>query len=338
MWLITPIGFFSIVQKPGDVAADTLTIRSRVRSDLEALRQHHLPHLGAITESKTHDYRFRAVAPRAEVAQAMAEMVKQLNYSNFKSHVAKTQGNPRSHLYHKVWDLLCDLQTEPSRYSTAAPASPHAAANNIPVFHPKPDEHGQKVTIKQPSQPSALSAWSDPLAIACVTPNGPMPKSINGLRLHAWEDRPKRPADWEALAARYAVIEPDFKVPSGYKMAAGVVVRESDGRIWVVAPSNAFAGYKATFPKGTLEGLSAQATALLEAFEESGLHVRLLCHLVDVKRSQSYTRYYLAERIGGHPADMGWESQAVLLVPEPSLPQVLNSANDLPIIEALQQA
>ena len=36
MWLITPVGFFSIVQKPSDVAADTLTVRARVQGDLEA--------------------------------------------------------------------------------------------------------------------------------------------------------------------------------------------------------------------------------------------------------------------------------------------------------------
>lgn len=165
-----------------------------------------------------------------------------------------------------------------------------------------------------------------------------MPESLHGTPFGAWAHRPKRPAEWEALAARHAVAELDFKVPVGYKKAAGVVVREPDGRVWIVAPSNAFAGYQATFPKGTMEGMSAQATALVEAFEESGLQVRLLSHLVDVKRSQSYTRYYLAERIGGHPADMGWESQAVMLVPKPSLPQVLNSANDLPIIDALKKA
>ena len=48
MWLITPVGFFSIVQKPSDVAADTLTVRARVQGDLEALREQFLPGLGAI--------------------------------------------------------------------------------------------------------------------------------------------------------------------------------------------------------------------------------------------------------------------------------------------------
>ncbi len=337
MWLITSIGFFSVVQKPADVAADTLTIRSRVRSDLDALRQQHLPNLGPIRESKNNDYRFRAVAPRAEVAAAMADMVKQLNYSNFKSQVARTQGTARSNLYHDVWSVLHHLQTD-SSFNTTPKTTVQSTSGHGPVYHPKLDEHGQKVTLKKPSQPSALSAWSDPMAIACVTPNGPLPESLYGIPFSAWQHKPRHPADWEALATRQAVAEPDFKVPAGYKKAAGVVVREPDGRIWIVAPSNAFAGYKATFPKGTMEGLSAQATALVEAYEESGLQVRLLRHLIDVKRSQSYTRYFMAERVGGHPADMGWESQAVLLVPEPMLPQVLNSANDLPIIDALKKA
>ena len=65
------------------------------------------------------------------------------------------------------------------------------------------------------------------------------------------------------------------------------------------------------------------------------MKVRLISHLIDVKRSQSYTRYYLAERVGGNPADMGWESQAVALVPQLQLLQVLNSSNDHPIVEAL---
>ena len=81
--------------------------------------------------------------------------------------------------------------------------------------------------------------------------------------------------------------------------------------------------------------MSLQATALVEALEESGLKVRLVQHLVDVKRSQSYTRYYLAERVGGNPADMGWESQAVMLVPKARLAKVVIHPNDAPILEAL---
>jgi hypothetical protein len=54
MWLITPIGFYSIICKPGDAEAETLTVRARVKSDLEALRQEYLPSLGTISERRGH--------------------------------------------------------------------------------------------------------------------------------------------------------------------------------------------------------------------------------------------------------------------------------------------
>jgi len=111
MWLITPIGFFSIVEKPADREPGTLTIRARIRGDLEALRSKCLPALGSIQESSDTDYRFRATAPRADVAAAMVALVNDLHYSNFKTQVAKTQGSPRAHLYHLVWDVLYRLQS-----------------------------------------------------------------------------------------------------------------------------------------------------------------------------------------------------------------------------------
>jgi 8-oxo-dGTP pyrophosphatase MutT (NUDIX family) len=104
------------------------------------------------------------------------------------------------------------------------------------------------------------------------------------------------------------------------------------------APSNGFAGYQATFPKGTADaGMSLQTTALKETFEESGLQVRLIRHLIDVRRSQSYTRYYLARRVGGHPGAMGWETQAVMLVPRDQLAGVVTHPNDALILEAIDR-
>lgn len=110
MWIITPLGFFSIVQKPGDAAAGTLTVRSRVRSDLDALKATVLPGLGAISESKSTDYRFRATAACSLVEAAMAKLAAQLDYSNFKNQVAKVQGSKRAHLYHDVWSVLNRMQ------------------------------------------------------------------------------------------------------------------------------------------------------------------------------------------------------------------------------------
>lgn len=336
MWLITPVGFFSIVQKSSDLAGDTLTVRARVRSDLEALRTQFLPELGEIHESKTNDYRFRTVAPRAAVAAAMASLATQLQYSNFKNQVAKVQGPARAHLYHGVWDVLYQLQTAPGTYEITA--SNPMPDNGKPIFHHQKDDNGQRVAIKKPHQPSLPSTWSDAGAVACVVPQWQMPAHVNGLPVSTWDDVPTTKDAWEALAHGTSLEEPKFTVPDGYKKAAGVVIREPDGRVWVVAPTNGFGGYQATFPKGTMEHLSARGTALKEAFEETGLQVRLVRHLVDVKRSTSYTRYFLAERVCGNPADMGWESQAVMLVPVQDLDTLLNNRNDRPLIEALRQA
>jgi hypothetical protein len=63
-----------------------------------------------------------------------------------------------------------------------------------------------------------------------------------------------------------------------------------------------------------------------------------LSWFTDIQRSTSYTRYYLAERRGGNPADMGWEAQAVMLVPKTQLPRLLNSPYDAPILAALHHA
>ena len=206
------------------------------------------------------------------------------------------------------------------------------------MWHPRRNDQDLPVRLLKPSLPTDPGAWADATALALVAPEGPMPAALNGVAFAPWPQVPEDMAAWEALASTMPLVEePFFDALKGFKKAAGVVVREADGRVWVVAPSNAFGGYRATFPKGTMGGKSPKATALVEAFEETGLQVRLSRFLVDVQRSTSYTRYFLGERLGGNPAAMGWESQAVMLVPVALLGQVLNSPRDLPIIEALEK-
>jgi ADP-ribose pyrophosphatase YjhB (NUDIX family) len=123
MWLLTPVGFFSIVQKPGDEKADTLTIRSRAKGDLYALRLHYLPSLGEVIANAGTDYRFRASAPRADIAQVMSKLITDINYDNFKNEVTKRQGKARAQTYHKVWDSLFDI-TEPELVDTSLKPDP----------------------------------------------------------------------------------------------------------------------------------------------------------------------------------------------------------------------
>jgi len=120
MWLITPLGFFSIVCKPDDEEKGTLTVRSRVKSDLEALRKNFLPSLEAIAEGAGTDYRYRAKALREDIGKALAQMVQQLDYENFKNEVAHRQGKYRASVYGKVWSVLYDLQEASANVSVLA--------------------------------------------------------------------------------------------------------------------------------------------------------------------------------------------------------------------------
>lgn len=106
MWLMTAFGFFSIVQKTGQ---DFLTVRARVREDLDTLREHYLPTLSPTQAKSGTDYPWRATVAHPDLAQALGRIVLDLHYPNFKSEVARTQGKQRAHTYGQVWQTLYDL-------------------------------------------------------------------------------------------------------------------------------------------------------------------------------------------------------------------------------------
>ena len=207
------------------------------------------------------------------------------------------------------------------------------------IYHPQPDERGEPVPLASPSRPTAVDSWLDPAQLATVIPLGALPPMLNGVPFAPWIDVPATNAEWTGVAGQAAINEPVFALPPAKSPAAGVVIVEDDGRVWAVAPSNRFGGYDATFPKGRVDpGINLQATAIREAFEESGLRVDILAHLVDCARTLTYTRFYLARRIGGNPALMGWESQAVHLAPQAALRTLLCNRNDQVVIDALERA
>lgn len=204
------------------------------------------------------------------------------------------------------------------------------------MLHPQKNDKGQSVPILKPTAPSSLDAWHDASAVATVIPGGPIPLELNGLPFDSWGEVPVTADGWNALVGNLALEEPPFVPATGKKVAAGVVVEEPDGRFWLVHPTNAFGGYTSTFPKGTVEeGFSLPASAIKEAWEEAGLRVEIIDWLADTNRTTSKARYYRAKRIGGSPADMGWESQATSLVPRSKLASFLNHPSDAPLLKAL---
>jgi hypothetical protein len=160
------------------------------------------------------------------------------------------------------------------------------------VYHPRPDDSGKPVLLKQPSKPTPAETWSQADRVASTVPDGAMPAELNGIPFVRWSDVPQSHEAWNTVIGQNDVGEPPFVCPKGKAEAAGVVVCEPDGRVWLVSPSNGYAGYQNTFPKGRIEKNSPrQAAAIREALEESGLQVEITGFLVDSVRSLTYTRY-----------------------------------------------
>lgn len=218
----------------------------------------------------------------------------------------------------------------------------HGTSKPLPksaVKHPKVDDKGKPVTVLYPSKPSAPESWSDPSAVATAVPGGAgLPKSIGGAPLRSWEP----PRDWRTVSGTKEELDAETPLVVGVdakghakRAGAGVVIMEPDGRVWLTKPTNEFGGYENSWPKGGVEpGLSLQQTAIKEAWEETGLKVKITGILGDYEGDTSTARYYIATREGGTPADMGWESQAIRLVPPERLLGLLNRSRDKKIAEA----
>ena len=204
------------------------------------------------------------------------------------------------------------------------------------VFHPQSDDHGNLIIINNPSTPTSLEEWLQPDAVATVLPGGHVPAAINGITFENWTNAPLSQAAWAKVGGQGHFDEPPFVPVPGIKVAAGVVILEKDGRVWVVSPTNQFGGYAFTFPNGTRDpGASLRQTAIHKALEECGLQVELTGFLLDSVRNTSVCRYYTARRVSGSPASMSSKTQAVSLVPRGKLPIFLTHRNDMSLLMAL---
>lgn len=87
-----------------------------------------------------------------------------------------------------------------------------------------------------------------------------------------------------------------------------------------------------TYPKGHVEeGISYQANAIKEVYEETGLQVEITGLLGDFERTTTVTRMYVGKRVSGNPANMGWESQFIALVPKDRLTEFVTHPSDQPV-------
>ena len=116
MWLFTPNGFFSVVEKADDRKNNTLTVRTRNREDIDWLVATHFPKAKPY-RVKHSDYEWRIRVPRRRWANAVRLMAMDIDYSNFKDEVTKRQGWKRHNVYSRVWGVLLSLEDKGRRFS-----------------------------------------------------------------------------------------------------------------------------------------------------------------------------------------------------------------------------
>jgi hypothetical protein len=106
MWIMTPLGFFSIVQ----ANRDELMVRARASEDLvrliAELRDFDDELRPELRETLHADYPFRIIVPREPFAAWFASVLLTIDYTNFKDEVAKTDPLRAHRTYLEIWSVL----------------------------------------------------------------------------------------------------------------------------------------------------------------------------------------------------------------------------------------
>jgi len=110
MWLILPIGFYSVVHK-GDCIdnPDLICVRSRWAADLERMNaalvaDGHAP--GAIIDNEGTDYQVRMYVNRKQFAATVGTIICAIDFGNFKNHVRSVAGTARAKMCGKIWSAV----------------------------------------------------------------------------------------------------------------------------------------------------------------------------------------------------------------------------------------
>jgi hypothetical protein len=113
MWIFTETGFISAVRK--DDRPELITIRARDRESLEPIAST----AGVeIAKSPHGDYPYRAFVTPEVFSRWVSEVAAEIDYDNFKSHIAHTKGYDYAHTLGSVWSVMLDTEDGDARIVT----------------------------------------------------------------------------------------------------------------------------------------------------------------------------------------------------------------------------
>lgn len=106
MWTFTNRGFYSVVRDAEDPT--TFVVRARAKGDLENLRSL-IPGLRIVELGPTRDYQYRAFVAQDDWERAMVELIRDIDYGNFKDSVTERQGRARHDVYLRIWSAALSI-------------------------------------------------------------------------------------------------------------------------------------------------------------------------------------------------------------------------------------
>lgn len=123
MWLMTKMGFFSIVKK-GDMfgKADTWCIRSRAKKDLENLKKFTALEGEIIETLEDSDYHYRVFISGRELNNLFRVLPSSIEYPNFKQMIHANKDQQEKYPFYKeCWHVLWTYQTIKERLERKVP-------------------------------------------------------------------------------------------------------------------------------------------------------------------------------------------------------------------------
>jgi hypothetical protein len=122
MWVFATTGFYSAVcprteeGRGSEIETDKIMVRARVRGHIEALQARFPTLRGAeLIETQHADYRYRIIVPKEAWVDAVAVMIQEQTYTNFKNAAAESQGADDDgyvRSLHETWSVMHRLQQQ----------------------------------------------------------------------------------------------------------------------------------------------------------------------------------------------------------------------------------
>jgi hypothetical protein len=110
MWFFSETGFVSAVRK--NSRPDVITVRGRDQKSLESLAE--LAQV-EIAKSPYGDYPYRLFVAPEVFTEWVSLVAMNVDYDNFKSHVAQTRGYDYAHELSRVWSVMLDTEDADAR-------------------------------------------------------------------------------------------------------------------------------------------------------------------------------------------------------------------------------